>query len=514
MRAITGDRPAARVNRTARGWRSRWYTLGAIVVVMGCGGGGTEDVTSPPPVVPTLTIEAPPAVAVGATLPASAVVNPQASVVWTSESPLLLRVASDGMLTGLAAGQATIRATSGQATKTASVTVLGAFVDLEVGESHACATTADKALYCWGSNSSSQLGTIAISDSCATSRCSLTPRQNTAALLFAHVNTGASNTCGRTDADEAYCWGDNAEGQLGTTSEQCNGTACSSSPVRAPGSVHFVWVGAGTHYVCGLDATGAAFCWGLNSSGNLGAPATALCGGKHCSVVPTPVAGGIRFRALSVGNLHACGISIGGDAYCWGENSFGQIGVGTGGGSSDIEETPAAVVIGGAKVASIAAGWDHTCALTEAGQAFCWGLNVNGQLGNGTDGSVNLFSARPVAVAGGLTFASITVGGRHTCGLTAAGVAYCWGSNGGGLCPTIRCNTGFLGIGTTADGRNTPTLVARGLVFAQLSAGQNHTCGRTANGWVYCWGGNIVGQLGIGDGSRYNSLSPIGIGVP
>src|SRR5438093_9846733 len=144
--------------------------------------------------------------------------------------------------------------------------------------------------------------------------------------------------------------------------------------------------------------------------------------------------------------------------------------------------------------AQVDAGGFHSCALTAAGQAFCWGNN-RGQLGDGTP----FDRLVPTAVAGGLTFAALSAGDGASCGLTPTGAAYCWGFN----------NSGQLGDGTTTD-RLSPTPVAGGLTFAMLSAGNNaaggHTCGVTTSGATYCWGRNANGQLG--DGTTTDRLVP------
>jgi alpha-tubulin suppressor-like RCC1 family protein len=195
---------------------------------------------------------------------------------------------------------------------------------------------------------------------------------------------------------------------------------------------------------------------------------------------PTPAAvvGGLTFATVSAGWQHACGVTISGAAYCWGDNQSGELC----NGFTRCAATPVAVA-GGLTFATVGAGADYTCGLTTSGIAYCWGSNFYSQLGSGTtanspcsvDWSGTRFCTTPVAVAGGLTFASISVGGIHTCGVTTAGAAYCWGNPVGA----------------------SPVAVRGGLSFATVSAGNDNgggdaSCGVTMSGVAYCWYGMDV----------------------
>ena len=291
-------------------------------------------------------------------------------------------------------------------------------------------------------------------------------------LLFKQVSAGYSHTCGVTTSGAAYCWGDGFNGKLGNGS-----TTGTSSPVAVAGGLTFTAVSAGSEYTCGLTTGGAAYCWGSNSIGQLGDGST-----RNAST-PVAVAGGLTFSAVSTGGAHACGLTTGGAAYCWGGNYYGELGNGS---TLDTGTSPMAVA-GGLIFSAVSAGADHTCGLTAGGAAYCWGLNVHGQLGNGTADSVP--HSMPVTVAGGLTFAAVSAGADHTCSLTAGGTAYCWGVN----------VYGQLGSGTVDSVPHaTPVAVASGLTFAAVSAGPDHTCGVTTGGAAYCWGPNVEGELGDG----------------
>jgi alpha-tubulin suppressor-like RCC1 family protein len=227
-------------------------------------------------------------------------------------------------------------------------------------------------------------------------------------------------------------------------------------------------------YSCGLSTAGAAYCWGYNETGAVGDGTTTD------QLIPVAVEGGLVFGSLAVsaGGSHTCGLTPAGAAYCWGFNPLGQLGDGT----TEQRLTPVPVS-GGLTFQNLAVGFYHTCGVATGGAAYCWGRNTEGQLGDGTTTD----RLAPRAVSGGLQFQSLTADGWHTCGITASGTAYCWGDNG----------TGGLGDGTTTD-RSTPVLVAGGLVFRSLAAGGRYTCGVTTGAAAYCWGNNEAGQLGDG----------------
>jgi alpha-tubulin suppressor-like RCC1 family protein len=198
-------------------------------------------------------------------------------------------------------------------------------------------------------------------------------------------------------------------------------------------------------------------------------------------------------RDLSAGWNHTCAASVAGAAYCWGSNGSGQLGDGT----DSNRFTPVAVA-GGLVFQSISAGLSHTCGVTTSGAAYCWGFNDGGQLGDGTFGS----RTSPVAVSGGLVFQAISAGSyRHTCGLTTGGAAYCWGEN----------DDGQLGGSPAGSHRNSPALVSGSLVFQAISAGFQYACGLTTSGAAYCWGNNYLGRLGDGtDSSRFTPVAVAG----
>jgi len=272
------------------------------------------------------------------------------------------------------------------------------FAAVSTGGLHTCALTSSGAAYCWGANSRGQLGT-------GNTLSSSVPVPVSGGLVFTTISAGFFHTCGLTEGGAAFCWGDASLGALGkgdNTPQLCDIARC-TAPVPVSGELAFTAITSGALYTCGLTGEGAAFCWGNNASGQLGT-------GPDLSarLVPTPVSGELRFVALAADNQndifgHTCGITAANAAYCWGENVAGELGAPTSETCPGIGANPPhpcarspVGVSGGLLLRMIAAGIDHTCAITTSGQAYCWGGNSHGQLGNGTTTA----SSTPVLVSG------------------------------------------------------------------------------------------------------------------
>ena len=187
---------------------------------------------------------------------------------------------------------------------------------------------------------------------------------------------------------------------------------------------------------------------------------------------PTPV-------PISAGWNHTCAITGEGAVMCWGSNSEGQLGDG----SRTSRLKPVSVKNLSERAVAVAAGWGHTCILTEAGGVKCWGRNKSGELGNGT----NQRSTEPVEVPGLAGIVAIAAGDYHTCAVTSQGGVKCWGSNGDGQ----------LGDGSTVTPAQPVDVAGIGGATA-IAAGTAHTCARKGSGEVWCWGKNDRGQLGDG----------------
>ena len=399
-------------------------------------------------------------------------------VSWASSDATVAHVDGMGRVTGLIAGTATITATYQGHVGTSAITVNSLrFASVSAGGEYACGLTTDSATYCWGS---AYDGTVVAREDCGGYSCSRAPVAIPTTVTFASLTTGLRAACGLTADGAAYCWGKNDFGQVGDGT-----TNPTIIPVAVAGGLRFTSLSAGDFHTCGITASGAAYCWGVDEDGQLGAPAgletCAPYGGSlPCSKLPVAVSGGLSFVSIAAGGSHTCGVTVARAAYCWGNNFYGQLG----NGAAQSSLTPVAVA-GGLAFEELGAGEYHTCGVTTTGAAYCWGT---GALGD----TMTTKSPTPLAVLGGYVFVTLSAGGYHTCAITSAGVGYCWGPN----------DWGKLGDGSTT-GTLTPRPVAGGFTFATISGAQYHTCGLTVGGVAYCWGRNAEGELG--DGTMTNS---------
>ncbi|MFW6079467.1 MAG: RCC1 domain-containing protein [Gemmatimonadota bacterium] len=393
------------------------------------------------------------------------------------------------------------------------------FDALALGRRHACGLSADGTVFCWGNRGYGQVGDGA--------RGYVPwPRPVVGGLDFASISAGGGFTCGVDASGAAHCWGANDAGELGT-----GGTEPARTPTPVTGSHDFESVRSSPGFTCGLTSDGDPLCWGgyppgpgqttgvteptapidamtLATFDVGGDVAQQLCGISpddelYCweevyGDPPTRVFGTDTLVSVTAGDGFRCGLSVDGVAYCWGRNFDGQLGTG------DREErNEPAPVAGGHRFDSLDAGDAHACGVTTDGAAYCWGYGPFGQLGDGVmvdDFDHDRTTPHPVD-ADGVDFRSIVAGETHTCALTDAGTAYCWGTNA----------TGQLGDGGYTD-RATPVRVDTDLAFATLAVGGRgtflapdghsaHTCGITTDGAAYCWGDGTDGQLGTEPGA-------------
>ncbi len=223
---------------------------------------------------------------------------------------------------------------------------------------------------------------------------------------------GFDHVCARTASREVFCWGNNGTGQLG---RRPSTLAHSAVPVRVDLTA-VVDVAAGAGFTCAVRANHSVWCWGENGAMQLGRSLRV-----EFDATPVRIAGLAATRAVATGSGHVCALLVSGRVACWGENLRGQLGRPTS--SLPFSRSPR-LVPGVTGVRSLAAGFDHTCALLAGGTAACWGSNTEGQLGTGHLGGA--LGPTPVL---GLTHATSLSGGVFfTCARESSRHVQCWGA--------------------------------------------------------------------------------------
>lgn len=307
------------------------------------------------------------------------------------------------------------------------------------------------------------------------------------ALPGMQISGGQNRTCGVTGDGETKCWGDNASGGLG------DGTLIDRPTPGAvlglgPGTTMTVEAGGPS---CALLANGSVRCWGGNIEGSIPG-----AGADNPVPVDIPRLGAGTTAHISLGQKHGCAISITGATRCWGSNSSSQLGVGLPKGS--LYALPTLVPgFGPGTTRQIDASYLGTCAVRIDNSAWCWGTNVGGRIGDGTSTERNLPTA--VVDLGPGTTAQIATGTHHTCAVTTEGAAKCWGSS----------TSGALGNGRLGPDVPTPGDVV-GLdegTTTMIDTGSAYSCAVTTDGTAKCWGTNVYGQLGLGEGV-WQQLAP------
>ncbi len=256
-----------------------------------------------------------------------------------------------------------------------------------------------------------------------------------------------------------------------------------ASPVNAAPSLTGETLSAGIAHSCALLSGGTVKCWGANQYGALG-DGSPLPGTNQVKPVVAVVSGATQIAA---GGSHTCALVVGGTVKCWGYNSKGELGEGSG--VPGVNRSTPVDVTGLSGVTQVATGWYHTCALVQGGTVKCWGYDLDGQLGNGVL-LPGTNSPVPVSVAGLSGVTQIVGGSFHTCALIVGGTVKCWGIN----------NYGQLGDGSGLPGTNSsvPVSVAGLSGVTQIVGGNFHTCALIVGGTVKCWGFDQWGQLGDG----------------
>ena len=332
------------------------------------------------------------------------------------------------------------------------------------------------------------------------------------ALAVNSIAAGNDFTCAVASDHNVYCWGLNTSGQLGNgTTTTPVATPKALGPVALGGPAQAVTVGS--NFACALLVDGTVRCWGANQGGRLGTGNTTVLNTSTPAAIAAANPGWVSLgkiaTAISSGGNSTCALLSDGNVRCWGDNSSGQLGIDS---STQVSKTqvPSAysiLLLPSSKTAtSIAVGSAFACVRLTDGTAECWGNNSGGQLGVGTTNIVGAFDSPAVAgivqtPPNGVD-SIITSQGSSTCAFYANGAGlHCWGDNSSGQLgyPDLTPNRGGTPQSIPANTSSVPLVdFGGGLTPVSISMGAAHTCAVLSDGELRCWGWNNKGQLGFG----------------
>jgi alpha-tubulin suppressor-like RCC1 family protein len=359
-----------------------------------------------------------------------------------------------------------------------AVSTLSDFDRLAAGPQHTCAGQTGGSVSCWGSNSGRQLGDGTVVANQLSPSPVLAPGPRLSSILTA----GFVHTCALSGST-LWCWGSNSDGQLGDGSRD-------TRPLPTPIEPDWLEIAAGGLHTCRIRRDNALFCVGENTQGQLG-----IGVGPGDRSTYARVGNDTDWKEISAGAATTCGIRFPGVLRCWGDNSFGQVGDGT----TTSRTAPVQVGFLADRWSMVAVGVSHSCGVRTGGTLWCWGLNGDGQLGDGT--RIQRLSPRQVGSSAFDNWRSVDVGLAHTCGIRDDDTLWCWGQN-------MSSQLGLVNFG--AD-ELVPVEVMPGSRWRDVSVGLEYSCAIRTDGTLWCWGANGDGQLG--DGTFANHILPAQVGT-
>jgi alpha-tubulin suppressor-like RCC1 family protein len=370
-----------------------------------------------------------------------------------------------------------------------------------VGFQHSC-YIADDQLFCWGSNQSGKLGLGADGVTAHQPAPHLVRTGQSVEPRWLQACAGEDHSCAITLDKELFCWGDNLEGQLGL------GAAVGLEGVDRPtyvspptGTNDWVQVTCQGDFTCARRETGAIYCWGDDWEGTI----TGAAPDQNFDE-PHLIAAGSSFSTISAGQAHVCAIRSDGALFCWGRNVQGQVGQGSA--MPQNYRSLMQVDEPSTNWQAISAGQKHTCGIRNDTELWCWGgagtanPSVDGEVGVGDP--FGTFTLTEIGVENRWR-AVVTSSRPHACAITADDAIYCWGNG----------ENGQLGYGMLDD-RYSPTPVAGDNDdWAEVGSGGAHSCGRRrSDNSLWCWGKNDFGTVGNNDEGGDWLLEPLCIAVP
>jgi large repetitive protein len=356
------------------------------------------------------------------------------------------------------------------------------------GEFHTCALNNAGNVFCWGSNVDGQLGN-------GTETKSITPVEvlnpaGTAPLAnVVALSAGQAFSCALTNTGTVFCWGADQVGQLGNGTMNDNGL---DLPVQVTGLTNALTIASGHYHTCAVTTAGAAMCWGDNSEGELGTTEN----NPDTPVQVTGLTSGVA--DVTAGSLYSCAVLTDSSAMCWGSGPLGA-GPSTTGSFTPVSVLNPAGTAPLTGVLEVNGGFDDACEILTDQNALCWGMNQDGDLGNGMNSVVTL----PIPVTSVGSSAALSnveqIGGGEDfiCVMVVSGAIQCSGTGA----------FGQLGDGMFTSKETWQAVTGVTGVPIDMVAGFNQACVVLPGGSVQCWGSDLNGQLG--NNSTDNSAVPV-----
>ncbi|MFZ5948284.1 MAG: T9SS type A sorting domain-containing protein [Stygiobacter sp.] len=307
------------------------------------------------------------------------------------------------------------------------------------------------------------------------------------------VASGVSHSFALSSDGKAYGWGYGNAGQLGNN----DWTSVNTLPteVTTSGALNgkiIKQIACGDYHTIALTIDGQVYSWGRNDYGQLGNS------NQQNSNVPVKTLGLAKtIIQIAAGSRHSVALASDGTIFTWGNNDYGQLGDGN---KTTIKNLPIEVnqtgSLSGKTVIQVAAGSNHTLALTSDGLVYAWGNNDSGQLGDGTNTlSTNAVPVSTLGVLKDKKIIKIAAGSKHSIALASDGTVYTWGDNWRGALGTGNYFNSKVPVAVSTTG------ALNGKKIIQISAGSGHSIALASDGKIYTWGDNSYGQLGNGNDS-------------
>ena len=340
------------------------------------------------------------------------------------------------------------------------------FANISAGFEHSLAITACGQLWAWGINTYGRTG-LGISTG-----NTLVPTRIGTATNWATIAAGSAHSLATTTCGQLWAWGDNGRGGATGIGVSFGNLL---TPTRVGTATNWASVGAGVFYSLATTTCGQLWAWGRNGVTGLG-----VASGE--TIVPTRVGTATNWATIAAGQFHALATTTCGQLWSWGSNSNGRTGLGISNSGATLVPTRVGTAT---NWATVAAGRDHSLAITTSNQLWAWGSNALGMTGLGVSSGNTLI---PTRVGTATNWATIAAGQFHALATTTCGQLWAWGLN----------TNGRTGLGINSGNTLVPTRVGTASNWAIISAGHQHSLGATTSGQLWAWGNNDNGRTGLG----------------